>query len=83
MTQSDFLLLDINARADLVWDTGEFVGARTYYGYNIVLYVLEGLYIEVWVFLATNKIEKVEPIQNEKDLEHYLKDIDLKKLING
>ena len=35
MTQSDFLQLDINARADLVWETGEFVGARTYYGYNV------------------------------------------------
>ena len=83
MTQSDFLSLGINARADLVWDTGEFVGARNYYGYYIVLYVLEGLYIEVWVFLANNKIEKVEPIQSSKDLDHYLKDINIEKLING
>jgi len=34
------------------------------------------------VFLATNKIEKMEPIQNEKDLEHYLKDVDIERLIN-
>jgi len=82
MTITDFLELDIGSRADKVWDEGEFIGARDYYGYKVVLYVLKGLYIEVWVFAATSKIEKVEPIENEKDLQHYLKDIDIKKLMN-
>ncbi len=83
MHKTDFLELDINARANIVWADGEFIGSRDYYGYKVVLYVLEGLYIEVWVFAATNKIEKVEPIQNERDLEHYLKDIDFVKLTNS
>jgi hypothetical protein len=82
MNQSEFLQLDLNSRADIVWADGEFIGARDYYGYKVVLYVLEGLYVEVWVFASTNKIEKVEAVQNEKDLQHYLKDIDLEKLVN-
>jgi hypothetical protein len=82
MVIKDFLELEISSRADLVWDEGEFLGSRDYYGYTVALYVLEGLYVEVWVFNATNKIEKVEPIQNDKDLQHYLKDIDIEKLLN-
>jgi hypothetical protein len=39
--------------------------------------------VEVWYLIATNKIEKVEPIANPKDLNHYLKDIDVEKLMNG
>jgi hypothetical protein len=81
MNKSEFLELDISSRADFVWAEGEFVGSRDYYGYKVALYVLEGLYIEVWIFIATNKIEKVEPIQNDKDLQHYLKDIDIEKLL--
>jgi hypothetical protein len=83
MTESDFLLLDVNPRADKVWADGEFIGSREYYGYKIVLYVLERLYVEVWYFIATNKIEKVEPISNSKDLNHYLKDVDIENLMSG
>ena len=82
ITESDFLLLDINSRADKVWADGEFIGSREYYGYKVVLYVLERLYVEVWYFIATNKIEIVEPISNAKALDHYLKDIDIEKLIS-
>ncbi len=83
MNQGSFLKLNINERADTVWSEGEFVGARDYYGYKVVLYVLKGLFVEVWYFKATNKIEKVEPLANQKDLNHYLKDIDLARLLDG
>lgn len=83
MNQADFIKLNINERADTVWSEAEFVGARDYYGYKVVLYVLKGLYVEVWYFKETNKIEKVEPLANPKDLNHYLKDIDLARLLDG
>jgi hypothetical protein len=83
MTSNDFIQLNINDRANTVWAEGEFIGAREYYGYKVVLYVLKGLYVEVWYFISTNKIEKVEPIADPKDLNHYLKDIDLEKLLDG
>jgi len=35
MNKSDFLCLNINPRADMVWDEGEFIGSQSYYGYNI------------------------------------------------
>jgi hypothetical protein len=82
MDVSDFIKLNFSQRADLVWENGEFIGSREYYGYKVVLYVLKELYVEVWYFIATNKIEKVEPLADMKDLNHYLKDMDIKKLIN-
>ncbi len=82
MKQSPFLELDINERANKVWASGEYIGTRAYYGYKVQLYVLQGLYVEVWYSPALNKIEKVEPIQSDKVLNHYLKDINLQKLIN-
>ncbi len=83
VTINEFTQLNINDRANTVWAEGEFIGAREYYGHKVVLYVLKGLYVEVWYFIATNKIEKVEPIGDPKDLNHYLKDIDLEKLLQG
>ena len=74
-TKENFLSCDISDRAALVWDLGEYVGTRDYYGYKVMLYVLPKLYVEVWYF--NNKIEKVQPIENEKSLNHYLKDINI------
>ncbi len=72
-----------SCRANAVWAEGEFIDAREYYGYKVVLYVLKGLYVEVWYFITTNKIEKVEPIADPKVLNHYLKNIDVEKLLQG
>ncbi|HTA84517.1 MAG TPA: hypothetical protein VK783_16355 [Bacteroidia bacterium] len=83
MNQTDFAKLNINERADLTWSKGEFVGTREYYSFKLSLYVLKGLYVKVWYFPTTNRIEKVEPLANIKDLNHYLKDIDLAKLLDG
>ena len=82
MNQTDFLKLNINERAEVTWSEGEFVGTREYYGFKLSLYVLKGLYVEVWYFIATNKIEKVEPLADIKDLNHYLKDINIAKLLD-
>jgi hypothetical protein len=83
MNQADFLRLSINERADITWSEGEFIGSREYYGFKLSLYVLKGLYVEIWYFPTTNRIEKVEPLADIKDLNHYLKDIDIKKLMDG
>ncbi len=80
MDKQNFLSLEINERASTVWSKGEYIGTREYYGYKVSLYVLTGLYVEVWYFIAENRIEKVEPIASDKDLDHYLKNIDLNKL---
>jgi hypothetical protein len=83
MTHADFLKLKINERAEVTWSEGKFVGSRDCYAYKVSLYVLKGLYVEIWYFPTTNRIEKVEPLADIKDLNHYLKDIDIKKLMDG
>ena len=83
MTQSEFLKLEITARAHFVWSKGECIGSREYYGYRIALYALKHLFVEVWYHPGTNKIEKIEPISNdEKALHNYLKDIDISKMLD-
>jgi hypothetical protein len=83
MPHPDFLKLDINARANIIWSDGELIGSREYYGYRIALYALKHLFVEVWYHTSTNKIEKIEPISNdEKAINHYLKDIDIGKLVD-
>jgi hypothetical protein len=78
MNAKKFSMLDVNKRAALVWDKGEYIGYREYYGYKRVLYLVSKLYIEVWYFIATNKIEKVQIIENKADLEKY---VDIKDIL--
>ncbi|HXP49232.1 MAG TPA: hypothetical protein VN922_04715 [Bacteroidia bacterium] len=82
MSNREFIKLNLNERADLIWTNGEFVGSRDYYGYKVSLYVLEGLYVEVWYFVVSNKIEKIEPIEDEHSLELYLNVHEILKKIN-
>jgi len=84
MTSADFLSLNISDRGDFLWANGRFVASREYYGYKVALYVIPGLfYVEVWIFKDTKKIEKIEPIADQRDLNLYLNDIRLDKLVDG
>lgn len=83
MTKEDFLRLDLKERANQIWLEAEYIGTREYYGYYLSLYILEQLYVEVWIFNITNTIEKIEIVENEKSLILYLKDIDIEKLLSA
>lgn len=71
----DFEKLTLNERADYVWQHAKYINNRSYYGYSINLYGLNGTYIEVWYFENTQQIEKVEVLKNEKIIEQYLKQL--------
>lgn len=81
MKKEVFNKLDINDRANLVWDKGEFVGHRDYYNHRIALYALPQLFVEVWIF--NGKIEKVETIEDTKTLQQYVNAEELLKLLNS
>lgn len=78
-----FLALDINDRAKFVWQRGEFIDYREYYGYKIALYSLPKLFVEVWVFEATGKIEKVEVVEDSNTLAQYVNSKELINLFNS
>lgn len=55
-----FHSVDLNSRATLTWEHGEFIVAREYYGKKVCLYSLPGFYVEVAFDPETNCIERVE-----------------------
>ena len=69
----------LKSRANLVWEEGEYVGYRDYYGYKRMLYVLHKLYVEVWYFSAANRVEKVEVFNDAEGIDQY---VDLKGILN-
>lgn len=74
-----FNSVDLNGRAALTWENGEFIVAREYYRMKVCLYSLPGFYVEVAFDLETNIIERVEAFTDQNRLEKYLPFIELKK----
>lgn len=60
MNRDLFYELDMDARAELVWDKGEYISSIDYYGRRVSLFILEGLYVEVFYNPQENVIEEVE-----------------------
>jgi hypothetical protein len=79
MNAERFMERSLTSRANLVWNEGEYVGYRDYYGYKRMLYVLHKLYIEVWYFTSANRIEKVEVFNDTEAIDQY---VDLKGILN-
>ncbi len=77
-----FLALDLNDRAKFVWQRGEFIDYREYDGCKVALYSLPKLFVEVWVFKDSGKVDKVEVVEDAKILEQYVDSEKLLKLFN-
>ena len=70
-----FREVDLNGRANLVWDHGEFIVTREYYGNMVNLYALPGFYAEV--YYSPDKI-KIIKIEITTDLNKFLPAIEIK-----
>ena len=51
---------------------GKYLAVRSYYNYFINLYLMDEEFYEVWYFRHTNKIEKIEKLNDEKKLDLYI-----------
>ena len=67
-----FSLLEINAKANLIWGHGKFIASRAYYNYSISLYSLSGFFVEVWIFQNSKEIEKIEVFDTDSRLKLYI-----------
>lgn len=63
-----------------IFTEGEYIGVRFYYNYAINLYLCNDTFYEAFYFIPTNKIKKIEILNDEKKLDLYIKhmnDLDL------
>jgi hypothetical protein len=73
MTRKEFLALDIDARANILWRDGVYLDERAIYNHAYVkLFYLDGHFIEVFMDVNTTRIQQVLPIDEEETLHWYL-----------
>lgn len=81
MKKGEFDNLELNKRATLLWEKGEFISHIEYGNRRICLYILEGNYVEVYYSIEENMIENIQITNNEKRIQNYLMNIDLQEYI--
>lgn len=64
--------MDLSQKYELISTNGKYIGVRTYYNYLINLYLLNGIFYELWYFTPINEIEKIEVLDDEKKLNLYI-----------
>ncbi|MBX2968269.1 MAG: hypothetical protein KF803_02775 [Cyclobacteriaceae bacterium] len=72
-----FNSLDDHGRAVMVWELGEYVLTRDYYGYRVNLYAMPGYYVEIYYRPGENRMEKIEGFTDRERLEKFLPAIQL------
>ncbi len=77
----DYMKLDMNGRANLLWDEGVFIDK--YIDLQIItnLYYLERFYVEVVLSNKDGRIAEITPFKNGDRLDKYIRHVDLKALI--
>ncbi|WKN45546.1 hypothetical protein [Tunicatimonas pelagia] len=64
MSASEFMLLPLPEKIDLLYREGTFVVAIRYYGYKVNLYLINGFYVEAFYNHKLDKIERIELLPN-------------------
>lgn len=71
--------VDRNGRCSLIWDYGEFIVSRDYYGCKFALYAMPRYLAEVVYNPVTNKIKDVRSFNLDSDeVKKYLPFIDIR-----
>jgi hypothetical protein len=70
-----FNQVDLNGKAVLIWENGEFISTRKYYSMLVNLYTLPGFIVEVFYYAYLNKIKRIEVVTDDKLLNQHLDQI--------
>jgi len=71
LTRSEFCQFNLHTRFDLLTEYGKNILHKTVSRKLISVYRIFDFYVEVYVNLASRKIERVEPVINAGILEVY------------
>ena len=80
MNLYQFISLDKEVKAELLWDLGIFLMTRPYYNGKVNLYGIEDFYVEVYYNCALQCIEEICCFKCVEYLDAYLDIIDLNDL---
>jgi hypothetical protein len=77
MSERAFRKMSFQQRYRSLKEGGEQVSSRTFGGYHVHLFLYEGLYIEVWSYIALRQVIWIEPLRNMEAWKEYLDAIQL------
>jgi len=72
-----FNAVDFHGKAVMIFEQGEFISTRFYYQMAVNLYVMPGFMVEVYYSQYLNKIERIEVLKEDKQIERHLDQIEL------
>lgn len=75
----DFSLLSAQQREQLLLQHGECLGCRVHGSHQVLLYAVNGIYAEVFFNLFNNQVDYIKPVENLKDLDPFLEDINVER----
>lgn len=81
MTLYEYNLLGTPGQAAVLWDKGVPIGERFNGEYNILLYPIDGFYVEVFYHPEQNTIARLRRFRSTGQLRSYLDKIDLASLM--
>ena len=77
MTLYQFKLLSIDEQAQTTWDNGVLLGFREESPEHMILYRIDGFYVEIQYHSERNEISRIKSFISDKPLKPYLDKIDL------
>jgi hypothetical protein len=83
MTRQKFVSLPSNAKKNVLLRFGNFIAERTNSLFRIMLYDLDGFYVEVYFFKWSRKPMGYSTFRSTSRLNPYLRQIDLSLVTEG
>lgn len=77
MTAQEFRRFYIHERYSIVRDRSTFLASRLHGGFQVGLYRINDLYIEVWKRIGLDYVDYIEPIDEKKMRNAYLDNFDV------
>jgi hypothetical protein len=81
MTRHKFSNLKLDSKAALLFEKRQFISSRYFSTFEISLYLVNGLFVEVWFSLINNEIERIETA-SFNNLALYLLDLEIHDLFD-
>lgn len=77
MDKNEFSGLELQEKFKLLKLSAEYVAGRTYNGYFVHLFEIDGFFIEGWMRIGTEGYQWIEIVNNDDSLDAYLENINI------
>ena len=77
MTQIEFQLLSDEEKIDVLYEHGVYIGKQKLANRSVLLYQLEGFYVEVFYSKHRQSVQKIYCFSSTNHLDPYLEQIDV------